>query len=60
MTRVFHNVQYRVEDINILVDNGMVNVFVLIVDTIDMVRNVVGVIAMGGMLEGGEIVYTRM
>ena len=58
-TRVFHNVQYFVEDINILVDKRGVNVGVEIVAMIDMAQ-LVGVIAMGGMLEGGEIVYTRI
>ena len=59
-TRVLDNAHKPAKDIHILVDNGMVNVFVQIVATIDMEGNMVGVTAMGEMLEVGEIVYMNI
>ena len=50
------NAHKPAKDIHILVDNDMVNVGVQIVATIDMVE-LVGVTAMGEMLEIGKIVY---
>ena len=46
ITRVLNNAHKPIKDIHILVDNGMVNVGVQIVATIDM-KELVGVTAMG-------------
>jgi len=59
MARVLDNAHKPAKDIHILVDNGMVNASVEIVAMIDMVE-LVGVTAMGGMLEVGEIVYMNI
>ena len=56
VARVLDNAHKPAKDIHILVDNDMVNVGVQIVATIDMVE-LVGVTAMGEMLEIGKIVY---
>ena len=59
VTRVSDNAHKAAKDIHILVDNIMVNASVEIVAVIDMVE-LVGVTAIGEMLEVGKIVYIHI